>query len=292
MFEPLVRSLVEHTHPSVRYLALTELEGWDPQDPDVQAARDAIPAAPPVRAILDAQYPVGYWMHPDLGVSPRYRATVWQVLFLAQFGVGPIEAVVRAVGYLLDANCDKVGAFHLRGGVEGRSPALTGAVLWSLARIGLTEAPRLAQSWAWLHDRWAAGTLAPAARVWVLRAAAAWGREDWIPRLRPGPACQPLGPLTFPLTHQPDALAGAEAWCEAGPRPDGKAMPPALADLRDALVSHPQRVPSRGWPLASAPGKLWFDPGTVGEPNPWVTLRVLRVLQCLFGSVESWNYPK
>jgi hypothetical protein len=283
MFEPLVRSLVVHANPSVRYLALTELEGCDPHDPDVQAARDAIPDVPPVRAILEAQYPAGYWMHPDLGVSPRYRATVWQVLFLAQFGVGPIEAVARAVGYLLDATCDEVGAFRLRRGVEGRSPALTGAVLWSLARIGLTEDPRLARSWAWLHDRWAAGTPAPAARVWVLRAAAAWGRDAWIPQLRPGLAFKPLGPLTFPLIHQPDALAGAEAWCEAGPRPDVDPVPPALANLRDALLSHPQRASSRGWPLASIPGKLWFDPGTVGRPNPWVTLRVLRVLRCLLG---------
>ena len=281
MMETLTRHLIEHPNPSVRYLALTELRGCDPRDARVRAVRDAIPEVPPVRTILDAQYPAGYWMHPDLGVSPRYRATVWQVLFLAQLGVGPIAPVARAVAYLLDANVDAGGAFHLIQGSKGRSPALTGALLWALARMDLADDPRLTRSWAWLEDRWEAGALALPDRVWVLRAAAAWGWEGWAARLMPDLELEPPGPLIFPVTHQPDALARAEAWCEARPLTPGTSIPPGGRHVRDGLLASVQREPEGGWPLARVPGTLWFDPGPVGDPNPWVTVRVLRVLRCL-----------
>ena len=282
MLETLIQRLVEHPNPSVRYLALTELRGFDPHEARVRAVRETIPDAPPVRTILDAQYPAGYWMHADLGISPRYRATVWQVLFLSQLGVGVVEPVVRSVEYLLEVNCDAVGAFHLRKGDAGRSPALTGAMLWALARIGLREDPCLAHSWLWLDKKWRArGALPSDARIWVLRASAAWGRESWIARLIPGIAFEPLDPLTFPLTHRPDALAGVEAWCEARLFAKSEAVPVKAGTCRDALRGRIPDTPDPGWPLERIPGKLWFDPGPVGAFNPWVTIRVLRVLACL-----------
>ena len=281
MIESIAHRLTDSCHPAVRYLALTQLGGCDPHDARMRAVRAAIPDAPPARTILDAQYPDGYWMHADLGVSPRYRATVWQVLFLAQLGVGSIDPVARAVAYLLDANLDAVGAFHLSQGIEGRSAALTGAMLWALARMNLAEDPRLVRCWSWLRDRWAAGALTPRDRVWVLRASAAWGHEEWVARLRSALEFEPLDPLTFPLTHQPDALARVEAWCEAGPIAGAAAAPPELRGIRDALVAKAWSEPEGGWPLERVPGKLWFDPGPVGAPNPWVTIRVLRVVRCL-----------
>jgi hypothetical protein len=281
MIESIAHRLTDHCHPAVRYLALTQLGGCDPHEACVQEVRAAIPDVPPARTILDAQYPDGYWMHTGLGISPRYRATVWQVLFLAQLGVGDIDPVVRAVAYLLDANLDRAGAFHLSQGVAGRSAALTGAMLWSLARTNLTEDPRLVRCWSWLGDRWAAGALTPRARVWVLRASAAWGHEDWIARLRSTLKFERLDPLTFPLTHQPDALARVEAWCESGPVAGTAAIPPGLRGIRDALVAKARSEPEEGWSLERVPGKLWFDPGPVGAPNPWVTVRVLRVVRRL-----------
>jgi hypothetical protein len=38
----------------------------------------------PVRAILDAMYPEGYWVAPGPGYAPKYRGTNWQVVFLAR----------------------------------------------------------------------------------------------------------------------------------------------------------------------------------------------------------------
>jgi hypothetical protein len=77
----------------------------------------------PVPAILDAQYPDGYWVNPEALYSPKYRATVWQVLFLAQLGAdgGPEgfqaldERIRRAIKHIFDHAQAKSGAFAMSG---------------------------------------------------------------------------------------------------------------------------------------------------------------------------------
>ena len=83
--------LLEPENPSARYLALTGLLDRPASDAEVTAARAEIANWGPVRAILDAQWPEGYWMRPGVGYSPKYRATVWQVI-CSRCGVGfPIQ---------------------------------------------------------------------------------------------------------------------------------------------------------------------------------------------------------
>ena len=72
-------------------------------DPEMIAARVDVMRSGPVPAILDAQYPDGYWIKPGPIYSPKYRATVWQVIFLAHLGAdGQDERVRRAVEYIID----------------------------------------------------------------------------------------------------------------------------------------------------------------------------------------------
>jgi len=84
--EQVLRWLLEPDNPSARYLTLRTLLGRSDQEDDVLAARAAIPRTPPARAILQAQYPAGYWIKPDRGYSPRYKATIWQLIFMADLG--------------------------------------------------------------------------------------------------------------------------------------------------------------------------------------------------------------
>ena len=70
-------------NPGVRYFVLRDLLDRPEGDPEVEAARSSIMATGPVPAILDAQYPEGYWVKPGGGYSPKYRSTVWQILLLA-----------------------------------------------------------------------------------------------------------------------------------------------------------------------------------------------------------------
>ncbi len=267
-------ALTQALHPGVRYLALTRLQGRPPDDPAARTTRAAIPAHSPVKEILAAQYPAGYWMHPGPGVSPRYRATAWQVLFLAQLGVGRVRAVERAVDVLLAQNRDAQGAFHLQR-EDGASTALTAALLWALERLDFGADERLARSWAWLVARPDSAFADPASVVWALRAATVAGRHRLRQQLvtlgrpfldRPGAALPAA--LTFPLALQPDRLALLEAGVEAG-----LSLPDA------ARVWLERKRGRRGfWPLERVPGRLWWEPGEIGAANPWVTLRALGVL--------------
>ena len=102
-------------NPGVRYFALRDLLDCSEEDPEVEAARSAIMATGPVPAILDAQYPEGYWVKPGGGYSPKYRSTVWQILLLAELGADPAdERVRRGCEYLLTHSVASNGAFSAR----------------------------------------------------------------------------------------------------------------------------------------------------------------------------------
>lgn len=264
--------LMTHPHPSVRVCALLALDGRAADDPQVSRDRELIPQVPPVRDILAAQYPAGYWMRVGLGVSPRYRATVWQIIFLAQLEVGPIPEVLRAVEALRRDNLDGEGAFHLRRGAKGQSLALTGACLWAVARLGCRTVADWSASWQWVRSRLSSGKLGSLDWVWAARAAAAWQCEDELMHhaLRsviPWPASSGL---TFPILLEPDLLTLMAACTEAG-IPDR--IPPAAVAWLKA-----RQLPSGDWPLDQLPGRLWCVAGEVGRPNPWVTVQALSVL--------------
>jgi hypothetical protein len=62
--------------PAVRAAALQRLLDRRAGDPDVVAARAAAMEADPIRSILRAQSPEGWWVKPGGGYSPKYTATV------------------------------------------------------------------------------------------------------------------------------------------------------------------------------------------------------------------------
>jgi hypothetical protein len=216
-------------------------------------------------------------MHRDLGVSPRYRATAWQVLFLAQLGIAHRPRVERAVALLISDNRSSSGAMRLHRNQGGESLALTGALLWAVAKLGLADATTWALTWHWVSDEVHRQPVASDAALWLTRAAIAWDRLDlvvdahlWVAAQWPDPA---TAPLTFPLALRPDALAYLQMWGELG-LPDA---PPVAAV--DWLLA--QRTPNGFWPLMATPGRMWGQVGTVGKPNPWVTVRALAALQRL-----------
>lgn len=273
-----------HPHPSVRVCAYLALERGR-EGEALLSDRARLLEQPPVRQILAAQYPDGYWMHRDLGVSPRYRATVWQVLFLAQLGVGPAATppgapgggalpvqIRRALESVLRDNRDGAGALRLR--QDGPSPALTGAVLWAVGRMGATHAGDWSATWTWATAHVAQAGGDTDAAVWMIRAAHVWGRPDWLATHAPWRAVTWPSPadaqLTFPLALRPDLLAMMEMACEAG-------RPELIPEEAVAWLAA-RRLPSGAWPLDRTPGRLWCDAGTVGTANPWVSVRALSVL--------------
>lgn len=140
-------------NPGVRAFALRELAGRAVDDPAVRQAQAAVMATGPVPRILDAQYPEGYWVKPGGGYSPKYRSTVWQVLFLAELGADPAdERVRRGCEYVLSHSVAANGAFScLQKPVpSGAIPCLNGNLLWALLRLGWGDDERVQVALDWL----------------------------------------------------------------------------------------------------------------------------------------------
>jgi hypothetical protein len=234
-------------------------------------------------------------MHPGIGYSPRYRATVWQILFLAQLRMERNEAVEGAVEHLFDANQRQDGAF--RASKEpGDTPAcLNGSLLWALETLGFGAAPEVRRAWSWLAQTvedsglaatYARGKACPWGAVKVLWAtnAVPERRRTYAVRMlshtaarllledMPDPARDDSGwsRLTFPLAHSADLLQWLEVLVNAGYGDD-----PRLEEARAWVAD--KRLTDGTWPLERTPGKRWADFGAVGDPNKWITLRALAV---------------
>jgi hypothetical protein len=139
-------------NPAVRYYALRVILGRSEDEPEVRQARAEIMKAGPVPAILAAQDPEGYWVKPGSGYSPKYRATVWQIIFLAELGADPAdERVQRGCEYLLRHSLAVTGAFSysLPPKPSGALHCLNGNLLYALLSLGYADDPRMQTALEW-----------------------------------------------------------------------------------------------------------------------------------------------
>jgi hypothetical protein len=139
-------------NPGVRYFALTELLDRPADDPEVVEARHAVMSSGPVPAILAAQYPAGYWVKPGGDYSPKYRGTVWQIIFLAELGADPSdERVQQGCKYLLSHSIAASGAFSAgqRPVPSGSVHCLNGNLVYALLHLGYADDPRVQAALDW-----------------------------------------------------------------------------------------------------------------------------------------------
>ena len=73
--------LLEAVDPGVRYLALRDLLALPADDTELAAAQRAAHVAGPIATVLDAMEGDGYWAEPGPGYLPKYRSTVWSIIF-------------------------------------------------------------------------------------------------------------------------------------------------------------------------------------------------------------------
>jgi hypothetical protein len=318
--------LLEPTNPSVRALTLTGLLGRPADDPEVMAARAAIPTCKPARAILDAQWPEGYWMHPGIGYSPKYKATVWQVIFLAQLGAPRTPAIDRACTYVLDHARSPNGLFTAGKTAREVVICLNGNLLRAIRQLDQVD-PRLEESIEALaqeivrdefrccynarpHAATHHGGLPCAwGAVKVLGALAELPVERRSPAVhaaveagiafllsgglaaRGYPTSGQPSPLwrklSFPLGYSVDLLEGLEVLLRLAPESGiPRSWTPRLQPAIDAVLSKQDN--DGRWQLEHALHNTWASFGPAGQPNKWVTLRALRVLRAL----RAWEANK
>lgn len=139
-------------NPSIRFFALLDLLERPIDDPEVRQAKEEIMKSGPVPAILAAQEPEGYWAKAGSGYSPKYRATVWQLIFLAELGADPAdERVRRGCEYLLSHSLSTNGAFSANQSVvpSGALHCLNGNLLYALVKLGYGSDPRVRKALNW-----------------------------------------------------------------------------------------------------------------------------------------------
>jgi hypothetical protein len=182
--EAVLEWLLEADNPSVRYRTLRDLLGRPPDDPEVAAARAAISHWKPVERIFARQADGGHWGDAESPYLPKYKATYWTVMLLAELGLAAAdERAGRAAQTLFRfqrpcggfAECGEVEARRrwaqavARREAKGKAPpdegafvedclheatlsCLTGNVLTALFRMGFADDPRLARAVDWLLE--------------------------------------------------------------------------------------------------------------------------------------------
>lgn len=148
--------LLDDANPAVRHQALRDLLDRPDDDPESVAALAEAMRADPIASILAAQDPAGWWEKPGPGYSPKYRGTVWQVIFLDQLGADPAHPQVRAAcAYVLEHAQPSTGGFAAAGVAGGPPPpsrvihCLTGNLLRALIGFGLLDDERVGHAVAW-----------------------------------------------------------------------------------------------------------------------------------------------
>lgn len=298
----------------MRSLALTALLHLPATDPDVIAARAEIPNCDPAQAILNAQWPAGYWIRVGTGYSPKYKATVWQVIFLAALGMPRTEAVDHACGQVLDFSRLSDGRFSARKTEVGAIPCLGGNLLRAMFQLDCVDV-RLDTSVEAL-----AGMVARdgfccrynAIRPFPARMGdglpCAWGAIKVlgafaeVPEDQRSPAvCSAVesgiafllgstlasgdyptatapSPIWqrfgFPLGYTSDLVEALDVLGRLGITED-----PTLAPAIDAVLG--TRDEEGRWALLYTPDNAWGRFGVLGQPNKWVTLRALSALNRL-----------
>jgi len=176
--------LLEPENPSIRCLALRDLLGRREDESEVEAARAAISRWKPVERIFARQATQGHWGDPESPYLPKYQATYWTVMLLAELGLTRAdERAKRAAEFLFRfqspgggfAESGEVGARRrcaevaARRETKGQEPpdeeafvadclhqatlsCLTGNVLAAFLRMGFGDDPRLAHAVDWLLE--------------------------------------------------------------------------------------------------------------------------------------------
>jgi hypothetical protein len=151
--------LLEEDAPAVRHLALRQLLDREEDAPEVRQARAAAMRTDPIAAILAAEQPGGFWVKPGPGYTPKYRGTVWQLIFLDQLGADGGDARVQAAcEYVLAHSQARTGGFACyEGGNRGEAPpppslaihCLNGNLLRALIGFGRLEDERVQRAIDW-----------------------------------------------------------------------------------------------------------------------------------------------
>ncbi len=305
--------LLQDDQPSVRYKALKDILHRSEEDPDVRRARGAIRKVGWAAEILAEQLPGGYWNNTEQLHRPKYLATFWKFLMLADLGLTAEEPRMKLTCELLLSKCARAdGGFSFWPESHFCS---SGMLAEALLMCGYGDDPRLQRVFDWIVQAqkddggWHCfpsrkGTM----DCWQgLSAFAALPRKRWTRRIRQSMErgaefylkrrlyregkgrYVPWFRFHYPVHYYYDLLVGLDILTALGFSDDPR-LSFALKFLRG-------RQEAGGWWMLDAVHPdvdaevrkdyvryepYWpipFSLETAGEPSKLITLRALRVLE-------------
>lgn len=317
--------LLEEEQPAVRYLALTQLLGRKPSDPEVREARARIPRVGWAAQMLQTRNPEGWWVRDRGWLEPRFVGTHWNLLALADLGVTrEIPEIARSCDYWMARSPLEGGGVGGMGKGKGHH-CFTANMARGLLRFGYEDDPRVRATLEWIartaHPKggWSCrySTAGPATSrsldAWEgLGAFAAYPRSRWTRAMtecversaeyylerelhQQGDRYEPWYRFHWPVHYYYDLLVGLDCLTALGYGQD-----PRLRFALD-LLRHKRRPDGR-WNLDAVQtdpdpeAAAWFAahpekrpvPLTfepVGRPSKMITLRALTVLARVDASV-------
>jgi hypothetical protein len=148
--EDVMKWLLEEEQPSIRYLTLTQLLDRSEDDAEVESARAMISERGWARDILSKQRQGGWWVAEESLYRPKYLATNWMLLTLADLGLTRTDPrLSMACELWIERFSKKDGGF----GVEGDAKSelcLVGNTARALVKFGYVDHPKVERAFRWL----------------------------------------------------------------------------------------------------------------------------------------------
>lgn len=157
--ERVARWLLDQDNPGIRYWTLRDLLGRPDNDPEVLSSRQRIASWGPVANLLREQHADGYWGEPDDCYWPKWSATVWPLILLAEMGMpGDHPSIRSACEYFLKMAESQDKSWpppdYPEGDLTGYrllwEPCVTGNMARTLVEFGFSEDPRVRGMFDWL----------------------------------------------------------------------------------------------------------------------------------------------
>ena len=302
--------LLEPENPSVRCWTLLDILDRPADDPEVRAARAAIPTFPPVAELLAAQKRDGYWVKRDYYL-PKHCGTFWVLSVLGDLGLtAEHEGIRRACEFMFTFQREH-GGFCRRRRVAGEGivwvdqpgPCTHARIVRFLIQFGYGDDARTRAAVDWLlanqrddgmwhcgrpdrrgclratHDYLRAAVLDPemAAHPATARAAAVVCDLLMEPRMGRYHTKELWTVLEYPYFDY-SVISALDTLARLGYTLEQ----PKVALAMEWLLS-PQ-LPNGTWPLDQSPSRPPLDVGQPGQPNKWLTLDAIRVIKLLHSS--------
>jgi hypothetical protein len=138
------------SQPAVRYFTMHNIMDYPEDDKDVKKEKSAIMNTGPVPVILASQEQEGYWYKPGPGYSPKYKSTVWQIIFLSQLGADITDPrVSKGCEYVLNHSIAGHGGITYNGIPSGFIHCLSGNMLAALIDLGCMDDKRVQSALEW-----------------------------------------------------------------------------------------------------------------------------------------------